>query len=341
MTCDRARAMDAFLAAAGWERATRAPLAGDASLRRYVRLDGPEGPAILMDAPPGSGEDVRPFARIARHLAAHGLSAPRILAADEALGFLLLEDFGDALLAREAAARPRAEAELYAAAARTLAAMQAAPMPPLRPYAAEMPEWAATVVDWYAPEHRDRRDAIAGTMAAALRAMPPAPDVMVHRDFHAENLLWLPDREGSARIGLLDFQDAMAGPAEYDLASLMHDPRRAVSPAAQAAALDAWLSATGADPAATAHRVAVCSAQRSLRILGRVFTRLCLNAGRDGYLRFIPPTWAHLRRELAHPALEALRDVLSVLPEPTAARLSAIRANAGRFRGAPHAEPYA
>ncbi|MBM2575830.1 phosphotransferase [Jannaschia sp. Os4] len=338
----RADAIDAFLAEAGWGGARRHRMTGDASLRRYERLERAGARAILMDAPPATGEDVRPFVRLARHLSGAGLSAPAIMAADEAAGLLLLEDLGDDLLAAASAADPGAELDLYAAAARTLAAMQAAPRPDgLAPYAAAMPDLAATVVDWYAPELRDRRDAVEAAMAAALDAMPPGPEVMVHRDYHAENLLWLPKREGPARIGLLDFQDAMTGPAEYDLASLIHDPRRAVSPAAQEAAVVAWRDRTGAGAAPTAHRIAVTSAQRSLRILGRVFTRLCLNAGRDGYLRFIPPTWEHLQRELRHPALAGVAAALDGLPAPTEARLAAIRAHAGRFAGADRAEAYA
>jgi tRNA threonylcarbamoyl adenosine modification protein YjeE len=293
-------------------------------------------------APPGTGEDVRPFVAMARHLAAAGLSAPELLAVDREDGLLLMEDFGDDLLARVAAADPAAEPVLYAAAAETLAAIQAAPPPTgLAPFPPLMPDLAASVVDWYAPECRDARPDIAAAVAAALDAMPPTSEVTVHRDYHAENLLWLPDRYGPARIGLLDFQDAMTGPAEYDLASLVDDPRRTVSPRARRAAIDAWLAATGADPEATAHRLAICSAQRSLRILGRVFSRLCLHGGRDGYLRFIPPTWDHLHRAAAHPALADLRDVLAPLPAPTGTRLAALRAAAGRAAGRNHAEPYA
>ena len=338
---DRAADLDAFLDAAGWADATRAPLAGDASLRRYVRLHGDRGPAIAMDAPPGTGEDVRPFVRLARHLADAGLSAPAILAADEDRGFLLLEDLGDDLLARVADRDPAAEPDLYAAAARTLAAMQAAPAPGLPDYLPQMAPLAATITDWYAPELAAMRDDVEGAMAEAVADTLADGAVMVHRDYHAENLLWLPGRDGAAAIGLLDFQDAMTGPAEYDLASLIHDPRRTVAPNAAEAALAAWLAATGTDPDAARARIAVASVQRSMRILGRVFTRLCLHSGRDGYLRFVPRTWEALMREVRHPALARLAPLVARLPAPDAARIAAIRAHAGRFDGRDRAEPYA
>ena len=336
----RLAAIDAFLAAAGWGGARREPLAGDASLRRYVRLHGAGGPAILMDAPPGTGEDVRPFLEVGAWLRGHGLSAPTVLAEDADAGLLLLEDLGPDLLAARCAARPNEEPALYAAAAEALAAMQRpAPPPGLPHYPDRMAPLAATVVDWYAPRARDRRDAIEAAMEAALAGMPDGPRVLVHRDYHAENLLWLPERAGAARIGLLDFQDAMTGPGEYDLASLVDDPRRAVTPAARDAARAAWLAATGTDPDAADHRLAVCSVQRSLRIIGRVFTRLCLHSGRTSYLRFVPPTWDALQARLRHPALAGLRSVLDgALPRPDAAWLASTAARAGTMAGRDRAE---
>ena len=336
---DRPAAIAAFLADAGWAGAARAPLPGDASLRRYERLRGPAGTAILMDAPPGSGEDVRPFLASGAWLRDRGLSPPETLAADEEAGLLLLEDLGPDLLARRADARPDEEPALYAAAAGTLAAIQTHAPPPLPHYPDAMPELAATVVDWFAPAARDRRNAIAGAMAEALAAMPPAPPVLVHRDYHAENLLWLPGRAGPARVGLLDFQDAMTGPPEYDLASLVDDPRRAVSPAAARAALDAWLGATGTPRDEAEWRLAVCSVQRSLRIIGRVFTRLALHSGRTGYLRYVPPTHAALRARLRHPAPGGPCDVLDgALPEPDAAWLADVAARAGTSAGRDRAD---
>ncbi|MDH3262873.1 MAG: phosphotransferase, partial [Paracoccaceae bacterium] len=130
MAPDRAAAAVRFLAEAGWAGAARVALAGDASARRYERLSrGPGETAVLMDAAPGAGEDVRRFAAAARHLAGLGFSAPRILAEDAEHGFLLLEDLGDDLFARLLARDPAREADLYAAATDVLVALHRHPAP--------------------------------------------------------------------------------------------------------------------------------------------------------------------------------------------------------------------
>ena len=335
---DRAAQMAAFLIPTGWGDAARTPLAGDASLRRYVRLDRGGQSAMLMDAPPDTGEDVRPFLEIAGWLTRHGASAPGIIADDAEAGFLLMEDLDDDLLARRSTRHPEEEADLYAEAARLLAELQRHDPPDRPSYLDDMPDLAATVVDWYAPDARAHRDAIRDAVAEVMDRHLTGRQVFVHRDYHAENLLWLPDRAGTARIGVLDFQDAMRGPAEYDLASLIHDPRRPVSDAAVTSATRAFLDASGGDAKTTATRIAICSVQRSLRIIGRVFTRLCLHSGRTSYLRFIPPTWTALQRELRHPTLAPVRAALDgLLPVPDARWLAEIEARAGSLHGRDHA----
>ncbi len=340
MNDDRHTRIMAFLKNAGWGDARIAPLAGDASLRRYMRLSRDGATAILMDAPPATGEDVRPFVSLGERLHRHGLSTPDIMAKDTKQGFLLLEDLGDDLLARHAKTYPGDEPMLYAAATEALVHLQHVTPPPLPDYRDQMPDLAATVFDWYAPDAHDRRTTFLEAMTETVTRVLAGPTVLVHRDYHAENLLWLPGREGAARVGLLDFQDAMLGPAEYDLASLIHDPRRPVSDAARKAATETFLTQTGTDPDIAAARIAVCSVQRSLRIIGKVFTRLCLHSGRTTYLRFIPPTWVALQRELQHPALAPVRTVLNgALPEPTPDWLRDIEARAGTLEGRASAIP--
>jgi aminoglycoside/choline kinase family phosphotransferase len=323
----------AFLAAAGWGSARRTPLAGDASPRRYERLFGAAGTAVLMDADPASGEDVRPFMAIAAHLAALGLSPPSILAADEDAGFLLLEDLGDALYARVVAARPTDEGLLYAAAVDVLAHLQAAPPPPgLAAYdAAAMGAAAGLAVTWYAAGAGARAAdpaPLVETVAAAVAALD-APPVLTLRDYHAENLLWLPDRSGLRRVGLLDFQSAELAPGAYDLVSLVQDARRDVSPDVAAAMIDRHAAATGQGDAATRGAVAVLGAQRALRILG-VFARLCLRDGKPGYLRLIPRVWGQLQANLADPRLAAVAGVVrAVLPAPSPDVLDRIGARCG------------
>ena len=307
-----------FLQASGWGGAAARPLAGDASARRYLRLRLGDRGAVLMDAPPASGEDIRPFLRIGAHLRGLGLSAPEVLAADPALGLALIEDLGDGLYARLAEADPAAEPPLYAAAADLLAALHDHPPP------AELPAYAgpilgaqaALVVESYAPRPEAAED-LAAAVTEACDRLAPGASVLMLRDFHAENLFWLPARAGVARVGLIDFQDAMAGHPAYDLVSLLQDARRDVAPETARATAARYAAATGETPEALAAAMAALGALRQLRILG-VFARLAAR-GRPEYLRFQPRVWRHLQAALAHPDLADLRALVTRLlhPPPT------------------------
>lgn len=322
MLDSRSTSAGAFCAATGWGEARRSFLAGDASARRYERLARTGGAtAVLMDAPPGSGEDLGAFLRIARHLRDLGLSAPAVLAADPEAGFLLLEDLGDGLFARLLAADPGREAELYAAAADVLLRVQAAPPPPGLPIydAAAMAEAVAPAITHYRAaltgEHDDPAP-LTAAMRGALDALPPAPPVMILRDYHAENLLWLPGRSGIARVGLLDFQLAMVSHPAYDLVSLLQDARRDIAPGVEAATLARFAAATGAPPETLAAAYRAIGAQRHLRILG-IFARLATDQGKTAYIDYIPRIWRDLWRDLADPALAPLAEAASaLLPAP-------------------------
>lgn len=324
---DRAAALAAFLAAQGWGAAARVPLAGDASARRYERLRRGTDRAVLMDAPPDLADDTADFLRIGAHLRALGLSAPAIIAADAPEGFVLMEDLGDDLFARLVPQRPAREAALYAAAVEVMARVQAAPPPPDLPDLSAR-EWAAAAamaLDWYARAATGTAppgEAFVSELAEALARHADGPRVLILRDYHAENLLWLPARRALARVGLLDFQAAQMGQPAYDLVSLVQDARRDVAPGVAAAVTRRFAEATGsADPAPA---IAAIGAQRGLRILG-VFVRLCLVAGKPGYLPLLPRVWGQVRRNLAHPALARLAAVCDdLLPPPTPAVLERI-----------------
>ncbi|MFV0514571.1 MAG: aminoglycoside phosphotransferase family protein [Jhaorihella sp.] len=331
---ERETQLRAFLDRSGWAGADRAALAGDASNRRYERLSDPatRQTAVLMDAPADKGEDVGPFVEIARFLRATGLSAPEILAQDRQAGFLILEDLGDDLFARVLAVRPGLETQLYETATDVLVVLHRATPPSLAEYSpALMTGLAALALSKY-------RDGIRGTpdlaalsrfedrFGAILReTVAQAPPVLIQRDYHAENLLWLPRRSGVARVGLLDFQDAMLGHPAYDLVSLLQDARRDVTPGIETAMIARYLAATRLDPDAFAAAYAVLGAQRNLRILG-VFARLATEYGKPHYLGLVPRVWAHLERDLDHPALATVAGLLrDALPEPTHANLSALQ----------------
>jgi N-acetylmuramate 1-kinase len=319
---DRADAIAGFLSAAGWGAATRRHLAGDASDRRYERLSLGGETAVLMDNAPGGADDPAAFVAMARHLRQFGLSAPEILAEDVAQGLIILEDLGDDLFARLMARDPTTERQLCAAAVDVLLHLQSAPIPPGLPdlSAAGWAEAAALAPMAYTRAATGAEPDATGFLAAltsVLSTHADGPRVLILRDFHAENLLWLPGRSGLARVGLLDFQLGQAGQPGYDLVSLLQDARRDVSPGTETALVARFAAATGADPDRFSAHYASLGAQRALRILG-VFARLCVNAGKPAYLPLIPRVWGHLQRNLAHPALERLREACdAILPAPT------------------------
>ena len=328
----RAQAMQGFLDSAGWGAATHHHLAGDASDRRYERLTMAGQCAVLMDNPPGGADDPAAFVLIARHLSGLGLSAPRIMAADTAQGFLLLEDLGDALFARLLAQEPSREKALYTVATDALIHLQRAPAPADLPdlTAAQWAGAAAFALDWYAFAATGAKpDPVAFTdaLTEALQTHADGPRVLILRDYHAENLLWLPDRQGAARAGLLDFQLGQMGQPAYDLVSLLQDARRDVAPAIVAAMTARFAAATGASGIDATF--ATLGAQRALRILG-VFARLALVAGKPAYLALMPRVWGQLQANLSHPALKPLAKVCtSLLPPPTAPVLERIARQCG------------
>lgn len=316
---DRAALIEAFLDGCGWGEAARVPLAGDASQRRYERLSRGAERAILMDAPPDRGEDVRPFVKVAGLLSGWGLSAPAVLSHDAAAGLLLLEDLGDDLYAAILRADPAPESDIYAAAVDVLAVICTHAPPPSPRYGPEeMTRAAGLAYEWYlrgAGGEGDARD-FASSIGATLHRELPEPRTLVLRDYHAENLIWLPGRRGVARVGLLDFQDAAAGYRSYDLASLVTDIRREVTPDLRAAMEARYAAALGEDIDRIRAEVALLSVQRNLRILG-TFARLAIRDGKMRYLGFLPRLWQLLTRDLAHPvAAEIAERVLADLPPP-------------------------
>src|SRR6188768_747686 len=271
---DRAAVRADFVARCGWSDAQERLLAGDASFRKYFRLTRPGGTMVVMDAPPPH-EDVRPFVRIGQHLAAMKLSAPEIAAIDETNGFLLLEDLGDDTFAR-VLAKGGSEAELYARATDVLVALHAAPdrglLPGLNSYAGEaLIEAALLLPEWYLPEATGRAtpndvtESYVAAWRACLAELPSGPSSLMLRDYHKDNLLWLRERPGVRACGLLDFQDAQRGHPAYDLASLIEDARRDVSPAVQAACVARYLAATGLDGQDFRTGFALMAAQRHAR----------------------------------------------------------------------------
>ncbi|HXC55233.1 MAG TPA: phosphotransferase [Rhizomicrobium sp.] len=349
MPAERTDAMQTFLAGAGWGGAARRPLPGDASTRRYVRLAQNGRRAMLMDQPPGAetpaaaanatpderralgynavarlaGADCARFVAAANYLRRRGLSAPEILAADPKEGFVLLEDLGDGLYAD--VVESSNELELYRGAAEVLATLHADRAPAVLPPDKDLHAFDETAMlaevdlltDWFLPVGMNRAatpeevESHRALWRSVLAPMLAAPPVFVHRDYHAQNLLWLPQRSGIARVGLIDFQDAVAGAKAYDLISLVEDARRDVAPEVGAATTTHYLETmraqgTALDEEDFRAQMAVMAAQRNAKIVG-IFARLFKRDGKERYLGYLPRVWGYLNRDLDHPALAPLK----------------------------------
>ncbi|WP_415837093.1 aminoglycoside phosphotransferase family protein [Sphingomonas sp. IC4-52] len=289
-----------FLAAHGWGGATVLPLAGDASFRRYFRVVDGARTAVLMDAPPPH-EDPRPFIAVAKWLTQRGFGAPKIHAIDEAHGLVLIEDFGNDRMREAIDADPGAASTLYAIAVDVLVALRDHPAGAWRAYdRAELQREAALLVEWYCPAVGLEVDTAGYVDAwdAVLHHVSCDRAVTVLRDYHVENLMLV----GASRsLGLLDFQDALAGHAAYDLVSLLQDARRDVDPALEQAMLERYRSATG-EGEGFMRAYHVLGAQRNAKIIG-IFTRLWKRDGKDRYPSLCPRVWSYLERDLACPEL--------------------------------------
>lgn len=350
MSTEREDAIRKFLKEAGWADSRLAPLPGDASTRRYLRVAGAGRQAMLMDQPQGAetpacppgasaeerralgynavarlaGADCARFVAAAEFLRARGLSAPAILAADPRQGFVLMEDLGNDLYA-DVLAKGSDEAALYRVAVEALARLHREPAPatlaldtPL--YAYDETALLAEIdllTQWFLPLAlgREADDAEAAEHRAlwrdTLAALGGGDSVFVHRDYHAQNLIWLAARQGAARLGVIDFQDAVAGRRAYDLVSLLEDARRDVAPELAQAMTAHYLEAMARqdrplDPEAHRAEMAVLAAQRNAKIVG-IFARLFRRDGKPRYLAYLPRVWSYLNRDLEHDALAPLK----------------------------------
>jgi tRNA threonylcarbamoyl adenosine modification protein YjeE len=339
---ERIAAIRKFLDRNGYGKADRRRIQGDASTRSYERLTMKGRSVILMNSPKRAdgppvrdgkpysaiahlAESVTPFVAVAKALRQRGFSAPEILSADRDAGLLAIEDLGDEMVV---AGDPPAPIEArYETAVDVLVALHALALPEVLPvgpgldYALPRYDMAALLIeaelllDWYLPRigagiADSKRDVYRALWREALGPALEGKPTWVLRDFHSPNLLWLPKRQGIARVGLLDFQDAMLGPAAYDLASLLQDARVDVPETMEIALLSGYTRKRRAadgnfDAPQFARAYATLAAQRASKILG-IFARLDARDGKPQYLRHMPRVWAYLKRALAHPELAPL-----------------------------------
>ena len=341
----RLGALAEFLAGTAYAEAAARYLQGDASTRSYARLLSKDRSAVLMNSPrqpdgppirdgkPYSAlvhltEDVTPFVAVSAALRERGLSAPAVYAFDLDRGFLVLEDLGDKVFGSEVA-RGRPLAELWGPAVDVLVALAGSGPPDLLPIeghapyrlpafdAEAMATEASLLIDWLWPalQGTDAPPGLAEEFAALWRPhlaeAEKADPGWVLRDYHSPNLMWLPERAGIKRVGILDFQDALRGPLAYDLVSLLQDARLDVPEPLERELLARYCAARGAhskhfssDQFVSLY--ATLGAQRNSKILG-IFARLAKRDGKRGYLAHIPRVARYLERDLAHPALAELR----------------------------------
>ncbi|MFP4538793.1 MAG: tRNA (adenosine(37)-N6)-threonylcarbamoyltransferase complex ATPase subunit type 1 TsaE [Dichotomicrobium sp.] len=341
---ERFRQATDFLRQSGWSGASARFLAGDASVRSYVRLSLGDRRALLMDwerqpdGPPVHdglpysriahlAEDVGPFIAVGRALHDAGLPAPAILAQDTRHGFVLLEDFGDNVLGRLAADGANL-AELYGPAVELLARLRGVSIPRDLPVEEgrvhRLPDYdkpalhaeTALLLDWFMPAMTG-----ADTEPAARRQFHALWEAqfdwlagqetgLVLRDFHSPNLLVLDPGDPRGSVGVIDFQDAVIGHPAYDLVSLLQDARVTVPPDVETHLFAQYCTQaaqnTTLDREAFTRAYALLGAQRNTKILG-IFARLALRDGKDAYLAHMPRVRAYLERNLQHPALAPLR----------------------------------
>lgn len=287
-------------------------LAGDASFRKYYRIS--EKSLVLMDAPPP--EAILPFIQVDNLLLGQGFSAPKILASDSDKGFILLEDFGDNTYTRLFKDQPSKEKSLYFLAIDTLIDLHQKLTQQPKGIKAYSPEIhlreALLLLDWTYPALQGKtasqslKSTYTDLWENALTHTTKAPQSLVLRDYHVDNLIHLPNRPGIQACGLLDFQDALWGSVTYDIVSLLEDARRDVP---ETLIQECWhryfMAFPSISPDELRKEAAILSAARHAKIIG-IFTRLAVRDHKPHYLTHIPRVWKLLHRCLSHPDLGSL-----------------------------------
>jgi hypothetical protein len=343
---ERLESLRGFLARSEWAECERSFFEGDASTRRYERLKQAERHAVLMDmrkhpdGPPVRhgkpysaiahlAEDVRAVVALNNGLRARGLSAPEIFLADMELGFLIIEDLGDLVYGRMSDAGKPISDQLLAAV-KLLADMAAQDWPRELPIGHglvyRVPDYdqealeieAELLLDWFWPlvHGKPAPDNVRQEFLTTWRALWPhvrtPKPVWTLRDYHSPNLLWLADRRDTARVGLIDTQDAVMGHPAYDLASLLQDARVLVPEEVATDYLDYYCSYRAAaepdfDEQLFRRAFVILSTQRITKILG-IFARLSQRDGKHQYLRHVGKLNRYLETNLSNPVLADLKD---------------------------------
>lgn len=310
---DRAKLRDQFLAKHNIDPLSLEQLPQDASYRVYYKIKNKN--LLLMDAPPNK-ENIKSYLKVANYLKYNEFSSPDILAEDIAGGFLLIEYLGNNLYTQILEGNPHQEEELYSAAVDVLLKLHKI-LPPdnLIPYYSDdmLMEEADRFIDWYIPIlngeaiNKKLREEYQVIWKHLLQYPRYIPETMVHKDYHADNLIWLEKRNGLKRVGILDFQDAVIGSPIYDLVSLLEDARRDVSEEIVSKMINKYIIARDdiirKDFLAS---YAILGAQRNLRIIG-FCARKSVRDKNNSYLKLLPRVWSYVEKNLKHPLLFPLK----------------------------------
>jgi hypothetical protein len=304
---DRAAQIAAFLTRAGWQDARQTPIAGDMSPRRYSRLANGVQTAVLMDA----DSPMHTFVTMTEWLRTAGFSAPAILAAQPGDGLLLLEDLGTTPVKSLLLTQPDCATGIFDGCIDLLLAIRALHTPDLgKPDAETLVAWTELADQHYPGIQPDRLTAFRTILRDTLETALQSPASVSLRDFHTENLMWLPDRSAHLRLGLLDYQDAFLTHPAYDLMSLLTDARLPIRRQLREDTIARYLARSGDDPQSFRTAFDALSAQRNLRILG-IFAR----AGK--HLDHLPTTYGYFRAALENPVFDTVRaDALAAIPAP-------------------------
>lgn len=317
-----------FLKQYGWQNAKSEEITSDASNRKYSRLFKEKNTLVLMDSNPTENESIQDFIYYTNELRSHDFSAPKIYGSDVNNGFLLLEDLGKNNFASMLKNQPNLENTIYREAINQLIEIQNTTIPTFTlPYDFRvLVKEVLLFADWYLSalqipqKSKNLLDILNPLFEKVLKQKP----TLVLRDYHAENLIWLPKRNKNKRVGLLDYQDALAGHPAYDLASLLKDARRDVSFKLRDELTHYFLKQTKFNKELFLRDYSILSAQRNLKIIG-IFARLSIRDNKPGYLNLIPRVWKNLQDDLLHPSLTELSSFIKInVPEPTVSTLQKI-----------------
>jgi len=317
----RPEKIERFLRHHGWDDAKTEKITSDASNRKYTRLFKKQNTSILMDSDPTTNESIENFIYFTKQLRKLKFSAPKIYGQDICNGLLLLEDLGSDSFANILKSKPHLENHIYQEAINQLIEIRKNKIPHLtRKYDLKiLLQEAVLFSEWYLSPLRASYESshLLKILRVSLQETLKQDTTLVLRDYHAENLMWLPDRRNNRRVGLLDYQDALAGNPAYDIASLLKDARREVPKKLQEELIKYFLKKTNLDHAVFSRDYSILSAQRNLKIIG-IFSRLSIRDNKSGYLDLIPRVWKNLQDDLKHPSLNELSEFIkSNSPQPT------------------------